>query len=157
MAPGSLRPGRRHARFVVVRSGRRIDDTNPKGASHGSIERFVDRGGRRPLFAVERQADGVNLDALGIILMVVGGIGLVASVIRGSMLGFSATRRRRVSPDGSQGRRAGPAEPLLTALHRSPVRTTTVLPRHYPAAWAGTRAGSSAAGSESPSPLRRIL
>jgi len=52
-------------------------------------------------FAVERQADGINLDTVGIILMVVGGIGLIASVMRGSMLGFSATRRRRVSPDGS--------------------------------------------------------
>jgi hypothetical protein len=32
--------------------------------------------------------------------MAVGGSGLIASVMRGSMLGFRATRRRRVSPDG---------------------------------------------------------
>jgi hypothetical protein len=51
-------------------------------------------------FAVETEADGVNLDTLGIILMVVGAIGLVASIVRGSMIGFSSTRTRRSSPDG---------------------------------------------------------
>jgi glucose uptake protein GlcU len=51
-------------------------------------------------FALERDADGVNLDTVGIILMVVGAIGLIASVVRGSWLGFSSTRTRRVSPDG---------------------------------------------------------
>ncbi len=51
-------------------------------------------------FAIEREADGVNIDTLGIILMVVGAIGLAASVLRGSMLGFNRTRERRVSADG---------------------------------------------------------
>ena len=51
-------------------------------------------------FAIEREADGVNIDTLGIILMVVGAIGLVASVLRGSMLGIRSTRERRVSDDG---------------------------------------------------------
>jgi len=51
-------------------------------------------------FVIEREADGVNIDTLGIILMVVGAIGLVASVLRGSMLGIRSTRERRVSDDG---------------------------------------------------------
>ena len=51
-------------------------------------------------FAVERDAEGVNLDTVGIILMVVGAVGLLASVARGSWLGFSSSRTRQVSPDG---------------------------------------------------------
>jgi len=66
----------------------------------GALSVLLIAAGAVLTFAVERQADGINLDAVGIILMVVGGIGLIASVMRGSMLGFSATRRRRVSPDG---------------------------------------------------------
>lgn len=52
-------------------------------------------------FAVEREADGVNLDTVGIVLMIVGAVGLLASVVRGSWVGFSSTRERRVSADGS--------------------------------------------------------
>ncbi len=51
-------------------------------------------------FAVERELDGFDLRAVGIILIVVGAIGLIASVARGSMLGFRSTRERRVSADG---------------------------------------------------------
>lgn len=51
-------------------------------------------------FALERDAEGINLDTVGIILMIVGAVGLVASLLRGTMLGFSTTRERRVSPDG---------------------------------------------------------
>jgi hypothetical protein len=51
-------------------------------------------------FALERDAEGINLDAVGIILMIVGAVGLIASVVRGSWVGFSSTRERRVSPDG---------------------------------------------------------
>jgi hypothetical protein len=66
----------------------------------GALSVLLIAAGAILVFAVEREAEGVNLDTLGIILMVVGGIGLLASVIRGSMLGFSSTRSRRVSPDG---------------------------------------------------------
>jgi hypothetical protein len=66
----------------------------------GALSVLLIAAGAVLTFAVERQADGINLDAVGIILMVVGAIGLIASVMRGSMLGFRATRRRRVSPDG---------------------------------------------------------
>lgn len=51
-------------------------------------------------FAVNAVSDDVDLTAVGVILMIVGAIGLIASVIRGSMLGFSSTRERRVSADG---------------------------------------------------------
>ena len=66
----------------------------------GALSVLLIAAGAVLTFAVERGADGVDLDALGIILMVVGGVGLVASVLRGSMLGFSSTRRRSVSADG---------------------------------------------------------
>jgi hypothetical protein len=53
-------------------------------------------------FALEgdRNAEGFDLNTVGIILMVVGAVGLVASVMRGSMLGIRSTRERRVSSDG---------------------------------------------------------
>ena len=51
-------------------------------------------------FAVADRADGVELGTVGIILMIVGAIGLVVSLMRGSMMGFSTTRERHVSPDG---------------------------------------------------------
>lgn len=51
-------------------------------------------------FAIERDADGVNLDTVGIILMIVGAVGLLASIARGSWVGFTSTRERRVSSDG---------------------------------------------------------
>jgi hypothetical protein len=67
----------------------------------GALSVLLIAAGAILTFAVNRDAaEGVNLDTLGIILMVVGAIGLIASVIRGSMLGFSSTRSRRVSPDG---------------------------------------------------------
>jgi membrane-bound ClpP family serine protease len=72
-----------------------------EGQNHmGALSILLIAAGAILTFAVERQADGINIDVLGIILMVVGAIGLVASVVRGSMLGFSATRERRVSADG---------------------------------------------------------
>jgi hypothetical protein len=49
-------------------------------------------------FAVERQADGINIDAVGIILMIVGGIGLIVSLLFWSNWGPYNTnaRRRRI-------------------------------------------------------------
>jgi hypothetical protein len=49
-------------------------------------------------FAVNAAVDNVNLVVVGVILMVVGGIGLVASIMRGSFGGFRS--ERHVSPDG---------------------------------------------------------
>jgi hypothetical protein len=66
----------------------------------GALSVLLIAAGAILTFAVEKEADGINLDTLGIILMVVGAIGLVASIARGSMLGFTSTRTRRMSPDG---------------------------------------------------------
>ena len=43
-------------------------------------------------FAVERQADGINIDTVGIILMIVGVIGLLVS-----LLYWGPARRRRAA------------------------------------------------------------
>ncbi len=45
-------------------------------------------------FALEREAEGINLDAVGIILMVVGIVGLVASMLFWSSFGpYNSARR----------------------------------------------------------------
>ncbi len=51
-------------------------------------------------FAVKTVSDDVDLRTVGVILMVVGGLGLLASVMRGSWLGFTSTRERHLSDDG---------------------------------------------------------
>lgn len=51
-------------------------------------------------FAVKTVSDDVDLTTVGVILMIVGGIGLVASIVRGAMPGFSTTREIRVANDG---------------------------------------------------------
>ena len=60
---------------------------------------------------------GFDLHAIGIILLVVGIVGLIASLVRGSFLGFTTTRERHVSTDG----RTGPVSPV-------PVPTPPVSP-----------------------------
>jgi hypothetical protein len=47
-------------------------------------------------FAVEVQVQGFNLDAVGVILMIVGGVGLVASVVFWNSWGGFGGRRRTV-------------------------------------------------------------
>ena len=64
-------------------------------------------------FAVERQADGINIDTVGIILMIVGAIGLVVSVLFWSSwgpygTGAGARRRRIVDVDEQMGPGPGP-------------------------------------------------
>jgi Domain of unknown function (DUF6458) len=47
-------------------------------------------------FAVEMEVQGLNLDAVGVILMIVGAVGLVASIIYwNSWGGFGGHGRRR--------------------------------------------------------------
>jgi hypothetical protein len=52
------------------------------------------------VFAVNTTAKGVNIHTIGVILMIVGGIGLLASMIRGSFFGFTRTRETAVTDDG---------------------------------------------------------
>ena len=51
-------------------------------------------------WAVTDNSTGFDLHAIGIILLVVGIVGLLASLVRGSFLGFTTTRERHVSTDG---------------------------------------------------------
>jgi predicted Na+-dependent transporter len=51
-------------------------------------------------FAVNTTTESVDLQMVGVVLMIVGAIGLLVSLIRGSWMGFSSTRERTVSPDG---------------------------------------------------------
>jgi hypothetical protein len=51
-------------------------------------------------WAVTDNTTGFDLHAIGIILLVVGIVGLIASLVRGSFLGFTTTRERHVSTDG---------------------------------------------------------
>jgi len=93
-----FRASRQRARLVssTTPSPRRLD----KGVPHGCVQCSAHRGRCGVDIRHRTRADGVNIDTLGIILMVVGAIGLVASVLRGSMLGIRSTRERRVSDDG---------------------------------------------------------
>jgi len=52
------------------------------------------------MWAVTDNSTGFDLHTIGIILLVVGIVGLIASLMRGSFLGFSTTRERHVSSDG---------------------------------------------------------
>ncbi|HSB87016.1 MAG TPA: hypothetical protein VLD86_11930 [Ilumatobacteraceae bacterium] len=51
-------------------------------------------------WAVEDNSTGFDLHTIGIILLIVGAIGLIASLMRGTFLGFHSTRERHVSDDG---------------------------------------------------------
>ena len=67
----------------------------------GALSVLLIAAGAILTFAIERTAEGVNLDTIGVILMVVGAIGLVAAMIRGgSFLGFTRTRETAVTDDG---------------------------------------------------------
>ncbi len=66
----------------------------------GALSVFLIAAGAILTFAVSASADGVDLRAVGVILMVVGAVGLIASLMRGTMLGFTSTRERSVSADG---------------------------------------------------------
>ena len=51
-------------------------------------------------FAIEAGVEGVDLDAVGVIFMVTGGIAFVTGAIRGSFAGLRTRRERAVSADG---------------------------------------------------------
>jgi hypothetical protein len=66
----------------------------------GALSVLLIAAGAILTFAVKTVSEDVDLTTVGIILMVVGGIGLIASVMRGTMLGFSSTRETHVASDG---------------------------------------------------------
>lgn len=51
-------------------------------------------------WAVQDNSTGFDIHTIGIILLVVGIVGLVASLARGTMMGFHTTRESHVSSDG---------------------------------------------------------
>ena len=51
-------------------------------------------------WAVKDTSTGFDLHMIGIILLIVGIVGFVASMARGSLLGFTSTRESHVSTDG---------------------------------------------------------
>ena len=50
-------------------------------------------------FAVEAEAEGVNLETVGVILMVVGALGIVLSLVFWGSWGAAGVRRTRVTSD----------------------------------------------------------
>jgi len=51
-------------------------------------------------FAITADVEGVDLKAVGVILLIVGIVGLVVSVVQNSIPQFRARRERYVSSDG---------------------------------------------------------
>lgn len=66
----------------------------------GALSILLIAAGAVLTFAVNTTTDSVDLQTVGVILMVVGAIGLLVSLMRGTWFGFSSTRERTVSPDG---------------------------------------------------------
>ena len=51
-------------------------------------------------WAVTDNSTGFDLHTIGIILLVVGAVGLVASLVSGTFIGFRSTKESHVSSDG---------------------------------------------------------
>ena len=66
----------------------------------GALSILLIAAGAVLAFAVNTAVKGANLQTIGVILMVVGAIGLFASMIRGSFFGFTRTSETAVSRDG---------------------------------------------------------
>ncbi len=66
----------------------------------GALSLLLVAAGAILAWAVKTTSSGFNLHMIGIILLVVGIVGFVASIARGSWFGFSSTRERHVSSDG---------------------------------------------------------
>ena len=66
----------------------------------GALSILLIAAGAILTWAVTDTTSGFDLHTIGIILLVVGAIGLIASLMRGSFIGFRSTRERHVSDDG---------------------------------------------------------
>lgn len=51
-------------------------------------------------FAVTATVAGVDIAAMGAVLMAVGAIGVIAGLMTGSLFGFRTRRERYIAPDG---------------------------------------------------------
>lgn len=61
-----------------------------------SVSIFLLAAGAILTFAVEAEAEGINLNTVGIILMIVGGAGLLLSLLLWDRVGVYGIRRRTV-------------------------------------------------------------
>ena len=66
----------------------------------GALSILLIAAGAIMAWAVKDTSSGFDLHMIGIILLVVGIAGLIASLVRGSMLGFHSVRESHVSGDG---------------------------------------------------------
>ncbi|HEY0519794.1 MAG TPA: DUF6458 family protein [Ilumatobacteraceae bacterium] len=66
----------------------------------GALSLLLIAAGAILTWAVTDNSTGFDLHTIGIILLVVGIVGFLASLARGSMLGFRSTRESHVSSDG---------------------------------------------------------
>jgi len=66
----------------------------------GALSLLLIAAGAILTWAVEDNSTGFDLHMIGIILLVVGIAGFLASLARGTMLGFRSTRESHVSSDG---------------------------------------------------------
>jgi len=66
----------------------------------GALSILLIAAGAIMTWAVKDTSQGFDIHTIGIILMVVGAIGLIASLARGSMMGFTSRRESHVSDDG---------------------------------------------------------
>ncbi|MEY2583846.1 MAG: hypothetical protein QOE09_3695 [Ilumatobacteraceae bacterium] len=66
----------------------------------GALSILLIAAGAIMTWAVKDTTTGFDIHTAGIILMVVGALGLIASLVRGTFMGFSSSRERHVSTDG---------------------------------------------------------
>jgi hypothetical protein len=66
----------------------------------GALSILLIAAGAILTWAVTDNSTGFDLHMIGIILLVVGIVGLLASLVRGSFLGFRSVRESHVSSDG---------------------------------------------------------
>ena len=66
----------------------------------GALSILLIAAGAIMAWAVTDNVTGFDIHTIGIILLVVGIVGLIASLARGSFMGFTSTRERHVSTDG---------------------------------------------------------
>lgn len=66
----------------------------------GALSILLIAAGAILVWAVKDTTSGFDLHTIGVILLVVGALGFIASLVRGSFIGFHSTRERHISDDG---------------------------------------------------------
>ena len=66
----------------------------------GALSLLLIAAGAILTWAVTDNSTGFDLHTIGIILLVVGAVGLVASLVSGTFIGFRTTKESHVSSDG---------------------------------------------------------